>query len=69
MSKTTEKPDTITDMRADLRTVFREIRAKKTPPVIAKALNDTANRIMGTCYVQLRYAALREVKPNIPFIE
>lgn len=58
----------ITALRNELLEVFDGLRSGKIKPPMAKEVNNTAGKIIGSCKVQLEYCKLAQVKPEIPFL-
>ncbi len=59
---------TITDLRNELITVFKQLKSGELTPAVATELNNAAGKIIATTKVQLDYAAQREEKPSIAFL-
>jgi hypothetical protein len=61
--------NSITSLRDDLHTVFAGLKAGTIEPKVAAEMNNTAGKIIATATVQLKYAELAQIKPNIAFLE
>lgn len=59
----------ITDLRNELLEVFDGLRNGKVKPPMAKEINNTAGKIIGSCKVQLEFSKLAGTKPEIKFLE
>lgn len=59
----------ITELRDELLRVFDELRNGKMKPPMAKEINNTAGKIIGSCKVQLELHKLTGSKPSIKFLE
>lgn len=59
---------TITDIRADLLTLFDDLRQGRIETKAAVEINNTAGKIISTAKVQIGYHQLRGEKPKIPFL-
>lgn len=59
---------TITDIRNDLVNVFNKLRDGTMEAKDAVEINNTAGKIIASVKVQLAYAALRQERPDIPFL-
>ena len=60
---------TITDLRKELIAVFDQLKTGEITPAVATELNNAAGKIIATAKVQLEYAAQREEKPRIAFLQ
>ena len=60
--------DSIEDISKELRRVFAGLRDGTVDLKQAVEMNNTAGKIIGVAKVQLAYHALRDEKPNIPFL-
>lgn len=58
----------VTGLRDELLDVFTKLRSGHIKPPLAKEINNTAGKVIGTAKVQLEYCKLTGVKPNIPFL-
>lgn len=58
----------INTLRSELSNVFEELRANKIGVLEAKEINNTAGKIIGTIKVELEYAKLKKVEPDIKFL-
>ncbi len=59
---------TITDIRNDLINVFNGLKDGTMDAKDAFEINNTAGKIISSAKVQLAYAALRNERPEIPFL-
>lgn len=59
----------VTGLRDELIKVFEELRTGKLKPAMAKEVNNTAGKIIGTAKVQLEFHKLTGTKPNIKFLQ
>jgi len=59
---------TITDIRNDLIVVFNGLRDGTLDYKDAVEINNTAGKIISSAKVQLAYHALRNERPEIPFL-
>jgi len=60
---------TITVLRNELCTTFQDLKSGTIEPKIASEMNNAAGKIINTAKVQLEYATMRGVRPNIPFLK
>jgi hypothetical protein len=60
---------TITDIRNDLINVFEGLQNGTVERKDAVEINNTAGKIISSAKTQLAYAALRQEKPDIPFLD
>lgn len=58
----------ITALRNELLDVFDKLRSGHMKPPMAKEINNTAGKIIGSAKVQLEYCKLAQIKPVIPFL-
>lgn len=58
----------ITDLRNELIANFDAIKNGEIELKVGNELNNTAGKIINSLKVELAYAALNGVKPNIPFL-
>lgn len=58
----------ITNLTADLGTLYQELRAGTVDIKLATELNNTAGKIISAHKTQLAYHALRDEAPEIPFL-
>lgn len=58
----------ITALRDELLEVFDGLRTGKIKPPMAKEINNTAGKIIGSVKVQLEYCKLSSIKPEIAFL-
>lgn len=59
----------ITQLRDELLEVFDKLRSGHVKPPMAKEINNTAGKIIGSVKVQLEYCKLAQIKPDIDFLE
>lgn len=59
----------ITALRDELLEVFDGLRSGKIKPPMAKEVNNTAGKIIGSCKVQLEFHKLAGTKPEIRFLD
>ena len=59
----------ITDIRNDMILVYKELREGKIKKADANALASTVGKMISSAKVQLEYAAMRNEKPEIEFLE
>ena len=59
----------ITELRDELLQVFDGLRSGKIKPPMAKEINNTAGKIIGSVKVQLEFCKLAGSKPDIKFLE
>lgn len=59
----------ITALRNELLQVFDGLRSGKVKPAMAKEINNTAGKVIGTLKVQLEFHKLTTTKPTIKFLE
>lgn len=62
-------PETITELRDDLLTMYAEIGRGRINLGMAKEKCNAAGKIIKSAAVQVDYAALRKEKPEIPFLK
>ena len=58
----------IVDLRNELITIFDQLKAKEISHADAKELNNSAGKIINSVKVELEYAGLCKVTPNIAFL-
>ncbi len=58
----------ITDLTANLADLYKDLKNGTIDVKVACEMNNTAGKIINAQKVQLEYAALRNVTPNIPFL-
>lgn len=58
----------IQQLRNELSEIFIRLKEGDLKASDAKEMNNAAGKMIGTAKVELEYYALREEKPNIPFI-
>ena len=58
----------IVDLRNELITIFEQLKAKEISHADAKELNNSAGKIINSVKVELVYAGLCKVVPNITFL-
>ena len=58
----------IVDLRNELVTIFQQLKAKEISYADAKELNNSAGKIINSVKVELEYAGLCKVVPNINFL-
>lgn len=63
-----EVPTTMTELRDDLLTMYSEIGAGQIKLNMAQEKNNTAGKIVKSASVQLEYAKILKIAPNIPFL-
>lgn len=61
--------NSIEDLRNDLLTNIDEIKTGDLPVKEAEAITNTAGKVLNTVMVQLKYADLKQEKPEIPYLE
>ena len=59
----------ITEMRAQLSTLFVQIKDGAIDTKVAAEMNNTAGKIINSLKVELEYAAQRKEEPNIEFLK
>lgn len=59
----------ITDLTANLADLYKDLKDGTIDVKVASEMNNTAGKIINAQKVQLEYAALRKVTPNIPFLD
>lgn len=59
----------ITELRDELLQVFDGLRSGKLKPQMAKEVNNTAGKIIGSVKVQLEFCKLSGSKPEIKFLQ
>ena len=59
----------ITELTAQLAELYKDLKSGTIDVKVAAEMNNTAGKIINTQKVQLEYAALRKVAPNIPFLD
>jgi len=59
----------ITSLRNELLELFDNLRSGKIKPAMAKEINNTAGKVIGSVKVQLEYCKLAQIKPEIEFIK
>lgn len=57
------------DVITELTKVFDGLKDGSIPPEVATELNNTCGKIINASKVQLMYAALRQEKPSIQFLD
>ena len=62
-------PTTITELRDDLLRLYYEIGEGMIQLPMAKEQSNAAGKIIKSAAVQLEYASVCKVKPNIPFLK
>lgn len=60
---------TINELRDELLKLFDDIKTGETDVKVAGEMNNTAGKVINSVKAELEYAALREVEPNIPFLD
>ena len=60
---------TITDVRDNLLSVFNGLRSGAMDAKDAVEINNTAGKIISSVKVQLAYHAMRQERPEIPFLD
>jgi hypothetical protein len=58
----------IVDLRNELLGVFNDLKDGSIDPKIASEMNNSAGKAIKTILAQLEYAALRQEKPDIDFM-
>ncbi len=58
----------IVDLRNELVAIFQQLKAKEISYADAKELNNSAGKIINSVKVELEYAGLCKVIPNIAFL-
>ena len=58
----------IEELRTELCEIFEALKTGQMEVRDAKERNNTAGKILGSIKVQLEYAALQKVTPDIPFL-
>ena len=58
----------IVDLRNELITIFDQLKATEISHADAKELNNSAGKIINSVKVELEYAGLCKVTPNITFL-
>jgi hypothetical protein len=56
------------ELRTELSEVFVRLKEGDLKAADAKEMNNAAGKIINSAKVELEYYALRDEKPNIPFI-
>jgi len=59
----------ITNLNAELHTIFNQLKNDEIDLKKAAEMNNTAGKIISVAKVQLAYAALRGEKPTVMFLE
>lgn len=59
----------ITGLRNELLDLFDKLRSGRVKPAMAKEINNTAGKVIGSVKVQLEYCKLAQIKPDIAFIQ
>ena len=59
----------IKDLRAELSTLFHDIKSGSADIKAAAEMNNTAGKIINSLKVELEYAALRKESPSISFLD
>lgn len=59
----------ITEVRTELAKVFEELKSGQIKSADAKELNNCAGKIINSLKVELEYATLRKVAPEIKFLD
>jgi len=58
----------VTDLRNELISIFEQLKAKEISHADAKELNNSAGKIINSVKIELEYAGLCKVVPNIAFL-
>ncbi len=58
----------IHDLRAEMISVFTDLKAEKIDTKLAHELSNAAGKILGTVGVQLKYSFLRNEVPDVAFL-
>jgi len=58
----------VVDLRNELIAIFDQLKAKEISHADAKELNNSAGKIINSVKVELEYAGLCKVIPNIAFL-
>jgi demethoxyubiquinone hydroxylase (CLK1/Coq7/Cat5 family) len=58
----------VVDLRNELISIFDQLKAKEISHADAKELNNCAGKIINSVKVELEYAGLCKVTPNIAFL-
>ena len=58
----------IVELRNELITIFDQLKKKEISHADAKELNNSAGKIINSVKVELEYAGLCKVTPNIEFL-
>ncbi|PTR17470.1 hypothetical protein C8R31_101634 [Nitrosospira sp. Nsp2] len=59
----------ITELRAQLSTLFADLKSGSIDVKIASEMNNTAGKIINSLKVELDYAAQRKEEPSIEFLK
>jgi hypothetical protein len=59
----------IKELRSELSKVFMGLKDGSVSAAVATELNNTAGKMINSVKVELEYASLCKVKPNIAFLE
>jgi len=58
----------VVDLRNELIKIFEQLKAKEISHTDAKELNNSAGKIINSVKIELEYAGLCKVTPNIAFL-
>ena len=58
----------VVDLRNELVIIFEQLKAKEISHADAKELNNSAGKIINSVKIELEYAGLCKVAPNIAFL-
>ena len=58
----------VVDLRNELVIIFEQLKAKEISHADAKELNNSAGKIINSVKIELEYAGLCKVIPNIAFL-
>jgi hypothetical protein len=58
----------VVELREELITIFNQLKAKEISHADAKELNNSAGKIINSVKIELEYAGLCKVVPNIAFL-
>jgi len=58
----------VVDLREELIAIFQQLKAKEISHADAKELNNSAGKIINSVKIELEYAGLCKVVPNIAFL-
>lgn len=60
---------TINELRNELLKLFDDIKTGEVDVKVAGEMNNAAGKIINSVKVELEYAELRKIAPNVPFLD